>query len=363
MAVLDVFEEEGLVENALAVGNYLMEGLNELRTNDTAEHIKDIRGRGLMIGIDLDVPHKDVRVPLIHEEHCHQHSAPAAPSLPIQTGSGRIHTKTKQHTEEIMKISIIGVGAMGGALAEGLIKGDYIQNEDICVADPSRLSRERFADMGITATPSNQLAAQGADIVCVVVKPWLVEQVLKSIKDVLDYQQQTLVVVAAGVKSSDITSWLDKGGNMLPTFLVIPNIAIAQLQSMTFIVPGASATQQQTDQVRALFDSMGQSIITDEQHLAAGTTLASCGIAYAMRYIRAASEGGVELGFKADEAKQIVMQTVKGAVDLLQATGLHPEAAIDLVTTPGGVTIKGLNEMEHAGFTSAVIRGLKAGAK
>ena len=70
LAVLDVFEEEGLVENALAVGNYLMEGLNELRTNDTAEHIKDIRGRGLMIGIDLDVPHKDVRVPLIHEEHC-----------------------------------------------------------------------------------------------------------------------------------------------------------------------------------------------------------------------------------------------------------------------------------------------------
>ncbi len=252
---------------------------------------------------------------------------------------------------------------MGGALAEGLIKGDYFQNEDISVADPSRLSRERFANMGITATPSNQLAAQGADIVCVVVKPWLVEQVLKSIKDVLDYQQQTLVVVAAGIKGSDIATWMDKGGNLLPTFLVIPNIAIAQLQSMTFIVPGTAATQQQTDQIKSLFDSMGESIITDEQHLAAGTTLASCGIAYAMRYIRAASEGGVELGFKADEAKQIVMQTMKGAVELLQATGLHPEAAIDLVTTPGGVTIKGLNEMEHAGFTSSVIRGLKAGAK
>jgi pyrroline-5-carboxylate reductase len=262
-----------------------------------------------------------------------------------------------------MKISIIGVGAMGGALAEGLIKGDYFQNEDISVADPSRLSRERFANMGITATPSNQLAAHGADIVCVVVKPWLVEQVLKSIKDVLDYQQQTLVVVAAGIKGSDIATWMDKGGNLLPTFLVIPNIAIAQLQSMTFIVPGTAATQQQTDQIKSLFDSMGESIITDEQHLAAGTTLASCGIAYAMRYIRAASEGGVELGFKADEAKQIVMQTMKGAVELLQATGLHPEAAIDLVTTPGGVTIKGLNEMEHAGFTSSVIRGLKAGAK
>ena len=102
-------------------------------------------------------------------------------------------------------------------------------------------------------------------------------------------------------------------------------------------------------------------IITDEKPLAAGTTLASCGIAYAMRYVRAASEGGVEIGFKADDAKNIVLQTIKGAVELLQATGEHPEAAIDKVTTPGGVTIRGLNEMEHAGFTSAVIRGLKAG--
>ena len=251
---------------------------------------------------------------------------------------------------------------MGGAMVEGLIKGNYIQNEDICLADPSRPIRDKFADMGVTATPSNQLAAQGADIVCVVVKPWLVEQVLTGIRDVMDYEQQILVVVAAGVKSESIVEWMTKEEKMIPTFLVIPNIAIAQLESMTFIAP-VVADAQQIAQVEELFDTMGHSIITDEQHLGAGTTLASCGIAYAMRYIRAASEGGVELGFKADDAKQIVMQTMKGAVTLLEATGLHPEAAIDLVTTPGGVTIKGLNEMEHAGFTSAVIRGLKAGAK
>jgi pyrroline-5-carboxylate reductase len=261
-----------------------------------------------------------------------------------------------------MKISIIGAGAMGGAITEGLIKGDYINNEDLCVADPSRIIREKFANQGITATPSNQLAAQGADIVCVVVKPWLVESVLRGIKEVLDYKQQLLIVVAAGVSSEQIKTWMEKGGQMIPLFLVIPNIAIAQLQSMTFVVP-VGATDEQTNTVKAFFNSMGQTIITEENHLSAGTTLASCGIAYAMRYIRAASEGGVELGFKADEAKQIVMQTIKGAVELLQATGLHPEAAIDLVTTPSGVTIKGLNEMEHAGFTSAVIRGLKAGAK
>ena len=158
-----------------------------------------------------------------------------------------------------------------------------------------------------------------------------------------------------------IQEWL--GDNCPPLFLVIPNIAIAEMASMTFIVPCGAVSQHHTETVKAIFDEMGNTLITDEQHLAAGTTLASCGIAYAMRYIRAAAEGGVELGFKADDAKNIVMQTMKGAVELLEASGLHPEAAIDLVTTPSGVTIKGLNEMEHAGFTSAVIRGLKAGLK
>jgi pyrroline-5-carboxylate reductase len=207
------------------------------------------------------------------------------------------------------------------------------------------------------------MAAMGGEVVFVVVKPWLVEKVLKDIKEVLDYAHQRLIVVAAGISSEQLKTWLDKDGQMISTWLCIPNIAIAQLASMSFLVPVAEAETQQTEQIKELLDSMGQTIVTEEKLLGAGTTLASCGIAYAMRYIRAASEGGVELGFKADHAKQIVMQTMKGAVELLQATGLHPEAAIDLVTTPGGVTIKGLNEMEHAGFTSAVIRGLKASAK
>ncbi|MBP3842123.1 MAG: pyrroline-5-carboxylate reductase [Prevotella sp.] len=260
-----------------------------------------------------------------------------------------------------MKIAMIGAGAMGGATVEGFIKSEFFQNEDITVSDPSLKVVEKFAQQGVCATTENAVAAQGADVVMVCVKPWLVEQVLMSIKDSLDPQNQVLVVIAAGVKSESIRGWL--GEQCPPLFLCIPNIAIAQLQSMTFLVPCVAASQQQIELVKNIFEQLGQVIITDEQHLAAGTTLASCGIAYAMRYIRAAAEGGVELGFKADDAKQIVMQTVLGAVKLLEASGLHPEAAIDLVTTPGGVTIKGLNEMEHAGFTSAVIRGLKAGLK
>jgi len=210
-------------------------------------------------------------------------------------------------------------------------------------------------------TTDNGLAAAQADVVCVCVKPWLAETVLKGIAEELVPERQVLVVIAAGVKSADIKTWL--GTQCPPLFLCIPNIAIAELASMTFLVPCGATQSHQTEQVKGLFDAMGTTLITDEQHLGAGTTLASCGIAYAMRYVRAAAEGGVELGFKADDAKRIVMQTMKGAVAVLEASGLHPEAAIDLVTTPGGVTIKGLNEMEHAGFTSAVIRGLKAGAK
>ena len=259
-----------------------------------------------------------------------------------------------------MKIAVIGAGAMGGATVEGLIKGQYFKNDDITVADPSQAVTEKFAKMGISVTSDNKLAADTADIVCVVVKPWLVERVLKDIKPELDAKRQILIVIAAGVSSESIKAWL--GESCPPLFLVIPNIAIAEMASMTFVVP-VGASEKDIKTVTDIFDEMGSTLITDEQHLAAGTTLASCGVAYAMRYVRAASEGGVELGFKADDAKAIVMQTMKGAVELLEASGMHPEAAIDLVTTPGGVTIKGLNEMEHAGFTSAVIRGLKAGLK
>ncbi len=261
-----------------------------------------------------------------------------------------------------MKISVIGTGAMGGAIVEGLIKGSYINNEDICVADASRRALERFVENISNITTDNRVAALGGDIVFVVVKPWLVEQVLHNIKETLDYERQQLVIVAAGIKGEQLKEWMEKDGKLLPMWLCIPNIAIAQLASMSFLVP-VTAAPQQTEEVKALLDSMGQTIVTEERLLGAGTTLASCGIAYAMRYVRAASEGGVELGFKADDAKQIVLQTMKGAVELLQASGMHPEAAIDLVTTPGGLTIKGLNEMEHAGFTSSVIRGLKAGVK
>ena len=261
-----------------------------------------------------------------------------------------------------MKIAIIGAGAMGGAMADGFIKSGAVKPADISVANPTAQKLEHFALQGASVTTDNKTAAEGADIVIIAVKPWLVEQVVNELKPVLNYTRQTIITVAAGISGSQFTAWLKKDDAVPQTFIVIPNTAITVLASMTFIVP-VNATADTTAIVKALFDNVGQIMVTDERHLSAGMTLASCGIAYAMRYVRAAAEGGVELGFKADMAKDIVLQTMKGAVELLQANGNHPEAEIDKVCTPGGLTIRGLNEMEHAGFTSAVIRGLKAAAK
>lgn len=260
-----------------------------------------------------------------------------------------------------MKISVIGAGAMGGAMVNGFLKGDIFRPSDITVSNRTQGALDRFADSGVSLTTDNSVAAAEADIVCVAVKPWVAESVLREISPVMDYGRQMLVVVVAGLPSATIQEWMRKDDGTVPTlFLVIPNIAIAERSSMTFIVP-VGVSDEQTKTIKAIFDDTGSSLVTEERLLGAGTTLASCGIAYAMRYVRAASEGGVELGFRADDAKHIVLQTVKGAVDLLLANGNHPEAEIDKVTTPGGLTIRGLNEMEHAGFTSAVIRGLKAG--
>ncbi len=262
-----------------------------------------------------------------------------------------------------MKVSIIGVGAMGGAIADGLVRAGGVE---LMLANPSDGALRRFADMpaaaGVRVTSDNCEAARFGDFVILAVKPWLVERVAQEIRQELDYYRQKVVVVAAGISFAQLIDRFCRDG-MLPTMAIgMPNTAVAVGESMTFLVSDSS-DKEALGEIKGLFDLMGTTLMIDEAHLPAATTLASCGIAYAMRYIRASMEGGVELGFKAAVAQEIVAQTVKGAAALLSVPGSHPESEIDKVTTPGGLTIKGLNEMEHAGFTSAVIRGLKAGIR
>lgn len=254
---------------------------------------------------------------------------------------------------------------MGGATARGLAKGSIVATKDIYVANPSTPKLEalkaEFAD--INTTTDNVEAASVADIVVLAVKPWKVVEVLDQIKPHLDYKRQAVASMVGGLGIAQLSEWLDKGDGVLPaTYLIIPNTAIATMSSMTFIA-SARSTEAQDEFLVDVFNELGEAMLVDEGLIPAGTSLASCGIAYALRYIRAAMEGGVELGFRADDAKRVVMQTLRGAADILEANGSHPEVEIDRVTTPGGLTIKGLNAMEAAGFTPSVIEGLRASTK
>jgi pyrroline-5-carboxylate reductase len=109
-----------------------------------------------------------------------------------------------------------------------------------------------------------------------------------------------------------------------------------------------------------IFNQLGKTVRIDEKLMDAATVLGACGTAFAMRYIRANIQGGIEIGFDAVTASLIAAQTVKGAAELLLKKGAHPEQEIDKVTTPKGCTIAGLNEMEHRGFSSSLIKGLVA---
>lgn len=259
-----------------------------------------------------------------------------------------------------MKIGIIGAGAMGGAMARGLL-AQQAESLDIFVSNPSTPKLNALAGIGAQVTTDNKEVAVKSEIILLAIKPWLVEKVLKEIHEEIKGKHRILAVVAAGITISQIKQWTLLDAEERPqVILVMPNTAMDVAESMTFLVPDLEASSQSVEKVSEIFNYLGSTMVIDEAHLPGATALASCGIAYALRYVRASVEGGVELGFKADLAQQIVAQTIKGAAKLLSREGAHAETEIDKVTTPGGITIKGLNAMERNGFTNAVISGLKA---
>lgn len=257
-----------------------------------------------------------------------------------------------------MKISIIGGGNMGGAIARGLIDSKFIPAKEITVINKSDKNTAELKNYNneINIAVSDYNSLKDANIVIVAVKPWLVEEVLKTNSDKLIKNKQLIISVAAGITLAQLQEWTTPHKAV---FRAMPNTAIAIRQSMTFI-SSKNANNEENQLIGQIFSNLGKVEFIDEKNFSAATALSSCGIAYAFRYIRAAMEGGVEMGLYPTMSRDSVLQTLRGAIELIETNDSHPEVEIDKVTTPGGITIKGLNEMEHAGFTSAVIRGLKA---
>ncbi len=254
-----------------------------------------------------------------------------------------------------MKVSIIGAGNMGGAIARGLAQGHYIKVQDITVTNPGtpKLEKLKAEYPAIQVSTDNRDTAD-ADIVIVAVKPWKVEEVLKPLHL---RHPQILVSVAAGLTFEDLAHFVDPE---MPMFRVIPNTAISLRASMTLIAC-RNASEQQTLTMLDLFNEMGLAMLIEEKQFAAATSLTSCGIAYVLKYVQAAMQAGVELGIRPKEAMKMVAQTMEGAARLLlENEDTHPALEIEKVTTPGGITIKGVNSLEHDGFTSAVIKAIKA---
>ena len=263
-----------------------------------------------------------------------------------------------------MKLTIIGGGNMGGSIAKGLVSGNVYKAEDITVVDINGeiLKALKSTLPGINTAVADYESLKTADVIILAVKPWLIEDVILYIKFQMNYEKQILISIASGVTIETMEKLLVKGTDDVPLpalFRVIPNTAIAIQESMT-LVATENASDVQKELVMNLFNALGCAILIQESSMQSCTALTSCGIAFLFRYIRAAMLAGTEMGIPPKKAQEMLAYTMKGAADLLLSTGANPEDEIDKVTTPGGITIKGINELEANGFSNAIIKAMKA---
>ena len=257
------------------------------------------------------------------------------------------------------KITIIGTGNIGRSLANGLVNKSYCKAGEITLTRRNIKNLASEAAAGYLVSDDNAEAITDADIIVLAVLPQQLNEVIDQISKKIDAEKQLVVSVVSGVTCQNIK---DSLGEKVQVVRAMPNTAISIGQSMTCIA-GDAADPKSIKEVTSLFETVGSVIKINEDLMTAATALCACGIAFFLRSIRAASQGGVEVGFHADEALKMAIQTARGAADLLLQMESHPESEIDKVTSPKGCTIAGLNEMEHNGFSSSMIKGIKLSAR
>lgn len=250
-------------------------------------------------------------------------------------------------------IAILGGGNLGQAIASGLLSENFTPSDVVITRHKTELLQS-FKDQGVHITSNNIKAVANAQIVIIAVKPYRIAEVLQEVKSVLT-ADKLLISVVSDFSIAQIKTELTHHPVI---FRAMPNTAASVNESMTCIA-SHDASEEDTNKVKKIFNALGETVVINEQLMDAATVLGACGIAYVLRFIRGMIQGGIEIGFDAQTATQIATQTVKGASELLLQKGNHPEAEIDKVTTPKGCTIAGLNEMEHQGFSSALIKGIK----
>ena len=250
------------------------------------------------------------------------------------------------------KLAILGCGNIGSAIVKGLAKSEMAPG-NITLTHRKSESLTKLNQAGFQTTADNVSAVQNSEIILLTVGPGQLMDLLDEISQSLS-ENHLLISIVSGVSISEIQA---KVGKEIPIIRAMPNTAAALCESMTCL---SSLPQfiQGLKTAQFLFENVGKTLVIDETQMASATALCACGVAFFLRAIRAASQGGIEIGFHSDEAFTIAAQTARGAATLLLDNDSHPEAEIDQVTTPMGATIAGLNEMEHQGFSSAMIKGI-----
>ncbi|RTY90838.1 pyrroline-5-carboxylate reductase [Flavobacterium sp. GT3R68] len=250
-----------------------------------------------------------------------------------------------------MNIHIIGGGNLGVAIAIGLSK--YSKNTNITVTRRNTESIQYLRQSGITVASDNTFQIQQADVIILAVKPHQTATVLNEIAPLT--LGKMIVSAISGITIETLRQFTD---NASPIFRIMPNIAI-QFGASATCIAFIDKDKEQAQKVITLFADVGTVPVIEEKLMDAATVLGACGTAYALRYIRASMQAGIEIGFDSQTALAIAAQTAKGASQMLLEEKIHPEQLIDRVTTPQGCTIVGLNEMEHQGFSSSLIKGIK----
>lgn len=254
------------------------------------------------------------------------------------------------------KVAIIGCGNIGISIINGMLKAGMIPSENITATRRNLGELSQLEGTGVKLTNDNVRAVKESGLIVIAVKPYNITGVLDEIKGYLIPGHHILISVTAGIPISQISKSV---GNEVTVFRAMPNISASVGKSVSCICHNG-ATSEETEAVKALFDYVGTTMTIEEDLMESATILGACGIAYVLRFIRAMIQGGIQIGFDAVTASAIVNHTVKGAAELLIEGHQHPEFEIDKVTTPKGCTIVGLNEMEHNGFSSSLIKGLVA---
>jgi len=249
-----------------------------------------------------------------------------------------------------MNIHIIGGGNLGVAIALGL--SGFVPECSVTVTRRNAENIKHLEAKGINVSSDNTQGIEKANLVILTVKPYQTALVLKEIA----HKIPSAIVVSAvsGVTIEDLQKEIPANA----VVRIMPNIAVQFGESATCIA-FQEKDREAAQEVVSIFQRLGTAPIIEEKLMDAATVLGACGTAYALRYIRASMQAGIEIGFDAQTALAIAAQTAKGAAQMLLEEKIHPEQLIDRVTTPQGCTIVGLNEMEHQGFSSSLIKGIK----